>query len=368
MSVSQRVISILDRYGFNPPRFDAQCALLAKTPYTQDMSRVPRGTRIEPMPSKSFTRLPGEGAALEQARARGEEALRKGRVAVLLLNGGMATRFGGVAKGVAKALGERSFLDLRLSQVAKVAAQYQTKIPVVLMNSFATDAATKEHLETHKYFGLPKELVFFAPQGVSIRLTENGEPFQEADGELSLYAPGHGDLPWALERSGVGNELRKRSVDVVFVSNVDNLGCILDPGPIGIHLGSKNPMTAELVERLPTDTGGAPARVDGVDQLVEGFRLPASFDPNTLTGFNTNTFYFDWRALDARIELGFYPVSKTVGDKPAVQFERIVGELSKHVACGYLVVSRDPENGRFLPVKTPEDLKALQANLKARYG
>lgn len=367
MGVSPRVIGLLDRYGFNPTRFDSQCAALRKVPYTEEQSRFPRGTRVEPMSPKAFSRMPVEGALHEQALARGEEALRKGRVAVLLLNGGMATRFGGIAKGAAKALADRSFLDLRLSQVADVAARYQTKIPVVLMNSFATDVATKEHLEQHKFFGLPKDQIFYAPQGVSIRLTPDGEPFAEPDGELSLYAPGHGDLPWALERSGVGNELRKRSIDVVFVSNVDNLGCTLDPVLVGMHVGSKNPMTAELVDRVAGDTGGAPAKVDGVDQLVEGFRLPASFDPNTLVGFNTNTFYFDWRALDARIELGFYPVQKTVAGTKVVQFERIVGELSKHVACGYVLVPRDQEKGRFLPVKTPDDLQALQSTLANRY-
>jgi UTP--glucose-1-phosphate uridylyltransferase len=196
--------------------------------------------------------------------------------------------------------------------------------------------------------------------------------FRDGAGELSLYTPGHGDLPWTLEVSGVAAKLKARGVKTLFVSNVDNVGCSLDPLVVGAHLEAGKPMSVETIDRLGKDVGGAPVAV-GVDaqmrlQLVEGFRFPKSFDPELLTGFNTNTFYFDWPALNPNIELGFYAVAKKVDGKTAVQFERIVGEVTKHVEVTYMRVPRDDKFGRFLPVKAPEDLQALQPVLKKRYG
>ena len=171
-----------------------------------------------------------------------------------------------------------------------------------------------------------------------------------------------------LEVNGVAAKLKARGVKTLFVSNVDNVGCTLDPLVVGAHLDAGKAMSVETIDRLGKDVGGAPVAVDGRLQLVEGFRFPKSFDPELITGFNTNTFYFDWPALDPTIALGFYAVAKKVDGKTAVQFERIVGEVTKHVEVTYMRVPRDDEFGRFLPVKAPEDLAALQPILKKRYG
>jgi hypothetical protein len=40
--------------------------------------------------------------------------------------------------------------------------------------------------------------------------------------------------------------------------------------------------------------------------------------------------------------------------------ERLIGELSAFVETAYLVTPRSGPQGRFFPVKTPEDLEALR--------
>ena len=57
------------------------------------------------------------------------------------------------------------------------------------------------------------------------------------------------------------------------VSNVDNLGARVDPVVVGMHLHGRQPLTCE-VARKEGDMGGAPVRVDGKLQLVEGPRFP----------------------------------------------------------------------------------------------
>jgi UTP--glucose-1-phosphate uridylyltransferase len=354
--------ALLARYSFDAAELERQRAVLRAHGYSpalaftkERVTSISRGELVEPSDLGALTE-------------RGRAAIARGEVAVVLLNGGMATRFGGVAKGAAPCLGDKSFLELRLRQVASVARGQRASVPVVLMNSFATDEATGRHLAEHDRFGLPERDLLQCTQGISLRLLPDGELFREAGGDPSPYAPGHGDLPSALARAGVTAELARRGVKTVFVSNVDNVGCELDPAVVGAHLAGGLPMIAEIVERIRGDVGGGPVLLGGRPELIEGFRLPPEVAHADLLGFNTNTFYFSLEALGDDFALRFYPVLKTIEGKKAVQFERILGELSSFVSCQFLHVSRDPLEGRFLPVKTPEDLTVLQPVLARRYG
>lgn len=290
----------------------------------------------------------------------GLDALARGEVAVAVLNGGMATRFGGVVKGVLEALGGRSFLELKLAQ-----ARRSGPAPFLIMNSFVTHEATLEFLEAR---GLGGAVMPFL-QSVALRLTPEGELFRERSGALSLYAPGHGDFPEALRRSGALESLRSRGVRAVLLCNVDNLGAEPDPEILGYHLAHERELTVELALARPGDVGGTPARVRGRIQIVEGLRFPPGFDPASLRFLNTNTTVLSLDVLEADHPLTWFYVEKQVEGRPAVQMERLVGELSAFVDASYLVTPRDGLRGRFLPVKTPEDLEALRsdATLEERF-
>ena len=204
----------------------------------------------------------------------------------------MATRFGGVVKAVLTAVDGKSFLEAKLVQTARLEQALACVVPVALMTSFATDEAIRAHV-VERDLGEP--LVF--NQFVSLRLETSGELFREESGKASLYAPGHGDLFQALRRSGTLDALRERGVRIVMVSNVDNLGARIDPVVVGMHLLGQRPLTCE-VARKEGDMGGAPVRVDGKLQLVEGPRFPPSFEQDRAPVFNTNTALFDLEALD----------------------------------------------------------------------
>ena len=172
---------------------------------------------------------------------------------------------------------------------------------------------------------LGEPLVFH--QFVSLRLDPSGELFRDVDGALSLYAPGHGDLFRALRTPGVSTAFRDRGVRVVTVSNVDNLGARVDPVVVGAHLLAGRPLTCE-VARKEGDVGGAPVRVDGRLQLVEGPRFPPSFDQELVPVFNTNTALLGLEALDADYDLSWLYVVKDVDGRDAVQLERLYHEVS----------------------------------------
>ena len=169
-----------------------------------------------------------------------------------------------------------------------------------------------------------------------------GELFRDVEGHPSLYAPGHGDLFSALRRSGTLDALRDRGVRLVTVLNVDNLGARVDPMVVGAHLASGKPLTCE-VARKEGDMGGAPVRVDGRLQLLEGPRFPPDFDQETVPVFNTNTALLHVDVLDAEHDLSWLYVLKDVEGRPAVQLERLYHEVSAFVETQYLEVPRRGE-------------------------
>ena len=295
----------------------------------------------------------------DRYRAAGQQALAAGQVAVAVLNGGMATRFGGAVKGVVAALCGCSFLEIKHRQAARAGA-----LPFLVMNSFATHDATLRHLEE---VGIADAGCFL--QGASLRLTPGGEVFRDAEGRLSPYAPGHGDFPQALREAGLVADLERRGVRAVLLSNVDNLGAEPDPLVIGYHLVEGRPLTCELAPVAPGDAGGTPARVDGRVQVVEGFRFSRDFDFSRLHYLSTNTFVISLDLLERDWPLTWFRVEKQVDGRTAVQMERLVNELSSFVDTGFLATPRGP-GGRFFPIKTPGDLDALRADaaLVERFG
>ena len=202
-------------------------------------------------------------------------------------------------------------------------------------------------------------------QMISLRVTPTGELFIGADGKPSLYAPGHGDLPDALRQSGVLDRFRAEGGRYLMMSNVDNVGATLDPAIIGAHLDGGGAITVEVADKEPGVVGGAPARVDGKLEVVEGFRFPEDFDHDSVPYLSTNTFVFDADALADPFDLTWFVVHKTVDGSPAVQFERLVGEVSHFVPTSVVHVACEGPESRFLPAKDPEELARRQPTIRA---
>lgn len=358
IAVDLETQATLDRFGFDEELFDALRAKVAAGELSAE-SNVIRGT-LEPPTDDDVTALPTQGdAAYESARTIGLDALARGEVAQVVLAGGMATRFGSVVKAVLAAVDGKSFLEAKLLQTAALERALECTVPIALMTSFATDDAVRAHV-VERELGDP--LVFH--QFVSLRLEAAGELFLDGEGRPSPYAPGHGDLFEAVQRSGTLDALRARGVRVATISNVDNLGARVDPVVVGAHLVGGLPLTCE-VARKEGDMGGAPVRVNGKVRLVEGPCFPESFDQELAPVFNTNTALIDIDALDVEYDLSWLYVQKPVDERVAVQLERLYHEVSAFVPAQYLEVPRRGPRGRFSPIKTPADLERAQDDLRA---
>jgi UTP--glucose-1-phosphate uridylyltransferase len=336
-SLDAETRALLQRFGFEASVF-AELRERLRDGTASDANRL--AGKIEAPGADDVRPLPAQGSR-DRARLAemGRAHIAAGKVGAVVLAGGMATRFGGVVKAAVEAVDGKSFLDLKLADLAKV--------PAFLMTSFATEDEVAE---------LARGRAETFPQFISLRLTPDGEIFIGDDGKASPYAPGHGDLSFALRRSGILSRFIEGGGELLYMSNVDNLGATLDPAVIGFHLESGAAITAEVVDKLPGDKGGAPARVDGDLQIVEAFRFPDSFDQDTIGVFNTNSFVLSAQHLTRDFPLTWFAVKKKVDDRDAVQFERLVGQLTAFLPTAFLRVERSGADGRFQPVKDPEEL------------
>jgi UTP--glucose-1-phosphate uridylyltransferase len=346
--VTDELRAELERYGFDETLFEQLRERVASGDLSPERNAV-TGT-IEPLPDGMLS------TPTEDDRARGEAAIRGGEIAVAVLNGGMATRFGGVVKGIVPVLDGRSFLEWKLADAAAAG------LPFLVMNSFATDAATRT-------FARERELTgpLWFTQSVLLRLERDGSLFL-TEGRPSPYAPGHGDFLAAIRRSRLVQTLRDRGVRTLALSNGDNLGARVDPLVVGAHLRGGRPLTAEVAPKWPGDVGGSPVLVGGRPMIVEGFRFPRGFDQDRAPVFATNSFLFDVDVLEPEYGLTWLYVEKEIGGRRAVQLETLVNELSAFVPTTYLVVPREGPRNRFVPVKTPDDLGRAQPALRELLG
>jgi UTP--glucose-1-phosphate uridylyltransferase len=315
----------------------------------------------------------------QRAHAAGVQALARGEVAVLVLNGGLATRFGGVVKGTVPVFDNFSFLGAKVSDLIRAKSLFGKNIPLLIMNSFATRDETAIHLGTNDYFGTQREDIEFFDQSISIRLTEEGQPFFGTDGQARYYAPGHGEFFQRLHVSGLFAKLTSRGIRYITFSNIDNLGATLDPLLLGLHIVSHRDMTVEVIRKTRNasgawDVGGAPIKMGGQLQIVEGFRFPDSVPPEKLADFQTNNMYFSLAALGNPPTLPRYLVKKQVEGRESIGFEAITCEASgvlrpngeAWLSLNLLRVPRDGQRGRFYPIKSREDLELMRPQIRER--
>lgn len=224
------------------------------------------------------------GSLPAEVRARGEAALRAGRVAAFVVAGGDGTRLGfNGPKGAFPAgpVSGKSLFALLAEGVLATGRRYGARVPWWVMTSPENHEATVQFFDVQGFFGLSPADVHFVVQGTLPTFDTAGRLMLAAPDRVATHPDGHGGSVHALAHSGALDTMAARGIDLISYFQVDNpLARVLDPEFLGLHLDparSSAEMSAKVVPKTePGERVGVFARVDGALQVVEYSDLPAS--------------------------------------------------------------------------------------------
>lgn len=248
-------------------------ALFAKR--NEPHSVLPSREQIAPIPVLDETPTAGE-------RAIGEEALRRGEVAVLLVAGGQGSRLGfDKPKGMFPIgpVSNATLFQIHAEKTLALTRRYGKPVPLLVMTSPATHDDTETFFRENRNFGIAESDVVFFQQGTMPALDlATGKLLLEEPGKLFLSPNGHGGTLTALAETGLLADIQARGVKHVFYFQVDNpLVKIAEPGFLGRHIAACSEASSKIVyKEKPEEKVGILAMVSGKLGIVEYSDLPAA--------------------------------------------------------------------------------------------
>jgi UTP--glucose-1-phosphate uridylyltransferase len=301
------------------------------------------------------------------------------RAVVLKLNGGLGTSMGlHRPKSLLEVKDGLTFLEIIIRQVLAQRERSGARLPLVLMNSFATREETLALLERYPAIAADLPLEFVQNRVPKLRADDLRPVSWPDDPTLEWAPPGHGDLYTAIATSGVLETLLERGYRYAFMSNSDNLGAVFEPRILAWVAREEIPFLMEVTNRTEADRkGGHIARLRGNglvlresaqtrDEDIEAFE-----DVRRHRFFNTNNLWLDLQALADELERrgGFLGLPMIVNRKtvdPAdpsspevIQLETAMGQA---VQCFDGAQAVRVSRRRFAPVKTTNDLLVVRSD------
>ncbi len=310
----------------------------------------------------------------DEYRTAGQSALAK--TVVLRLNGGLGTGMGlEQAKSLLCVRGDDTFLDIVSKQHRHLMAQTGTKLPLLFMNSFATDDDTRAHLARYADVNVQYMLQGRVPKVRVDTLAPIDWPHHP---ELEWCPPGHGELYRVLWSSGTLDRLLNAGYEYLFSANIDNLGATLDVAILGYIATHQVPFLMEVTRRTEADRKGGHLAKASDERLVlrESAQCPADDmvafqDIDRHQFFNTNNVWIRLRPLRDLLAQhgGFLPLPiivnrKTVDVRDAQSPAVIQLESAMGAAIGLMPGAQAVAvpRTRFMPVKSCQDLLILRSD------
>jgi hypothetical protein len=334
--------SLLQKYGFDRTQHEQIRSDLREARIGLAQNRLRPDALLEDVRQEDVLRLPTERRARESLAKAGTEALQEGRVAVVTLAAGAASRWTQGA-GVVKALNpftkygncHRSFLEVHLAKSRQTGRKTGHAPAHFITTSYLTQDPIQSFLKRREFYHYPGRLLLSPGQSIGLRLIptvrdlrfaweempqqlldEQQQKVREslrsallewasAAGEAAdytdnlslqcLHPVGHWfEIPNLLRNGVLARLLQDQpNLEHLFLHNIDTLGADLDPHLLGLHLQSGGALTFEVITRRLEDRGGGLARIDGRTRLIEGLALPREEDEFKLTYYNTLSTWID---------------------------------------------------------------------------
>lgn len=209
----------------------------------------------------------------------GIDAIKAGRVAAVLLAGGMGTRLGSDDPKGMYNIGETKdvFIFQRIVEnIMDVVKQADgTWIHLFVMTSDKNHEKTVGFFKEKNYFGYNPDYVTFFMQEMAPATDYNGKVYMEAKNKISTSPNGNGGWFSSMNKSGVLDIVEKNGIEYLNVFAVDNvLQRIADPCFVGATIAKNCEVGAKVVKKnAPDEKVGVMCLEDGRPSVVEYYEL-----------------------------------------------------------------------------------------------
>ena len=204
----------------------------------------------------------------------GMEAIRAGKMAAVLLAGGMGTRLGSPDPkgmydiGISRHVYIFERLVTNLLAVTRKAKQW---IHLLIMTSDKNDEKTREFFKKNDFFGYNPAYIQFFVQDMAPTVGFDGKVLLESKDRISTSPNGNGGWFSSMVRCGLIDYLKEDGVEWLNVFGVDNvLQHICDPVFIGATIMSGCASGSKVVRKTsPDEKVGVMCLEDGKTAVVE---------------------------------------------------------------------------------------------------
>ncbi len=208
----------------------------------------------------------------------GLNAIKAGKVAAVLLAGGMGTRLGFDAPKGMYDIGETKSVYIferiicNLMDVTKKAA---CPIPLFIMTSDKNHQATTSFFEEHNYFSYDKDYIYFFKQEMAPASDYQGKIYMESKYHIASSPNGNGGWFASMLKAGYADVFKEKGIEWLNVFAVDNvLQRIADPLFIGATISKGMDCGAKVVAKAnPDEKVGVMCKKDGKPSIVEYYEM-----------------------------------------------------------------------------------------------
>lgn len=208
----------------------------------------------------------------------GVEAIKKGKVAAVLLAGGMGTRLGSDDPKGMYNIGKTKDVYIfqriveNLMDVVKVV---EKEIYLFVMTSDKNHTKTVNFFKEHNYFGYNENYVKFFMQEMAPATDYEGKVYMESKSQISNSPNGNGGWFSSMKKWGILDIIHNEGIEYLNVFAVDNvLQRIADPSFVGAVIKHQVEAGAKVVKKAaPDEKVGVMCLEDGRPSVVEYYEL-----------------------------------------------------------------------------------------------
>lgn len=223
----------------------------------------------------------------EKFRALGIEAIKEGKVAALLLAGGMGTRLGSDKPKGMYNIGETKdvfIFEMLIRNLMDVVDECGVWVPLYIMTSEKNDKDTRNFFEEKDYFGYNKDYVKFFKQEMAPACDFDGKIYLERKDRISTSPNGNGGWFISFNKAGLLDEAKAKGIEYINLFAVDNV-CqrMVDPLFVGAMLDGGYVSASKVVSKAaPEEKVGVLCLEDGRPSIVEYYELTEDMRYETL--------------------------------------------------------------------------------------